>query len=192
MIDVKNNIDIVNLIKKHEGGWVDHPNDLGKETYQGITKRYNPNWEGWSKLNMIEGKMVNDIFPDLTDQVNEFYLDRLRASKIDQIQDLKLRALIFDYQVNSSRAIRNVQRVLQVQDTNSLNSESIDAINDYPDAEELHQKIINDRYNYFHLLVERRPQNGVFLNGWLSRLSKFGTPTVSMEESKDVFEIKME
>ena len=34
-------------ILKHEGGYVDNPNDIGKETYGGISRKYNPNWEGW-------------------------------------------------------------------------------------------------------------------------------------------------
>lgn len=32
----------------HEGGYVNDPDDAGGETYRGISRRYNPNWNGWS------------------------------------------------------------------------------------------------------------------------------------------------
>jgi len=31
----------------HEGGYSNDPDDVGKETYRGISRRYNPSWKGW-------------------------------------------------------------------------------------------------------------------------------------------------
>jgi lysozyme family protein len=37
-----------------EGGYVNHPNDRGGETWAGIARRFNPTWEGWKIIDVLK------------------------------------------------------------------------------------------------------------------------------------------
>ena len=41
---------------KFEGGWVNDDNDSGKETYKGISRVYEKNWEGWKIVDAYKKK----------------------------------------------------------------------------------------------------------------------------------------
>ena len=41
---------------KIEGGYANDPDDAGKETYRGISRRYFPDWEGWSYIDAAKEK----------------------------------------------------------------------------------------------------------------------------------------
>lgn len=60
-----------------EGGWVNNPNDNGKETFRGVTRINWPNWKGWKIIDQWKqsptfpaGLMLNS---DLTNMVIDFY-----------------------------------------------------------------------------------------------------------------------
>ncbi|NPV12722.1 MAG: hypothetical protein HPY57_13125 [Ignavibacteria bacterium] len=58
---------------KHEGGYVNDPDDKGGETYKGISRRYNPNWEGWKIIDEYKSK------GKLSELKNNNELERLTA-----------------------------------------------------------------------------------------------------------------
>jgi len=35
------------ILDIHEGGYSNDPDDAGRETYKGISRRFNPSWSGW-------------------------------------------------------------------------------------------------------------------------------------------------
>lgn len=41
-----------------EGGYVDDPDDIGGETYLGISRRYNPNSKMWNIIDDIKKDLV--------------------------------------------------------------------------------------------------------------------------------------
>ncbi len=41
---------------KHEGGYVDDPDDSGKETYAGVSRKYFPAWGGWILIDAMKNK----------------------------------------------------------------------------------------------------------------------------------------
>lgn len=45
----------------YEGGYVDDPDDRGRETYKGISRRWYPDWEGWE---IIDSAKRKNSFPD--------------------------------------------------------------------------------------------------------------------------------
>ena len=49
--------DIIDIVIKHEGGYVNDPNDLGGETKYGITKRFYPD-VGIKNLTVEEAKQI--------------------------------------------------------------------------------------------------------------------------------------
>jgi len=65
------------VIKRREGGWVNHPQDPGSETYKGITKQFDPLWPGWQRVDLqrghvgFPGSLERD--PILQAMVRDFY-----------------------------------------------------------------------------------------------------------------------
>ena len=43
----------------HEGGYVNNSNDIGGETYKGISRKYNPNWNGWAIIDKSKSDTFN-------------------------------------------------------------------------------------------------------------------------------------
>lgn len=42
--------------KRFEGGYVHDPKDSGGETYNGISRVHNPNWDGWRIVDSMKNK----------------------------------------------------------------------------------------------------------------------------------------
>jgi lysozyme family protein len=55
---------IVNDTLKHEGGYANHPADKGGETYRGITRKHNSEWEGWRYIDEVKrtGKGLDGLW----------------------------------------------------------------------------------------------------------------------------------
>ena len=68
-------LDIYRIVMEYEGGYVNHPNDPGGETYKGISRRAHPNWKGW--------QLIDQKKPVPEQLVQEFYYNnywlRLRS-----------------------------------------------------------------------------------------------------------------
>lgn len=44
------------VVKGKEGGWVDDPLDPGAETYKGRSRRFHPEFPGWSRIDAMKGR----------------------------------------------------------------------------------------------------------------------------------------
>lgn len=63
-----------NFTMGHEGGYANHPDDKGGETYKGIARVYWPQWEGWERVDALkpdDGAMAAD--EALQTAVESFY-----------------------------------------------------------------------------------------------------------------------
>jgi lysozyme family protein len=116
----------------HEGGYVNDPDDRGGETYQGIARRYHPDWIGWQIIDAAKddtsGNFPNNLSGNagLTAQVEKFYLDNYwRPARLSQL-DQEIAEEIFDTGVNQGlgTAVKYFQKAL-----NALNRNA----KDYPD-----------------------------------------------------------
>lgn len=105
----------------HEGGYGNDPDDVGGETYRGISRRYNPSWSGWDIIDdckrfdfKIEEclTMKGNIMDDL---VEEFYKDRYwNPFWGDEISNQDIANEMFDTGVNMGvhRAVKFLQQAL--------------------------------------------------------------------------------
>lgn len=94
---------------KNEGGFrhTNIMNDLGGETYAGISRKNFPDWVGWEKID----KRVQRKF-QLEDDVKDFYLNEFWYKLgCDQINDCSLRFLLFDIGINMGKKV--VGKILQ-------------------------------------------------------------------------------
>lgn len=98
-------------VLKHEGGYIDHPNDPGGETNFGITVAVARENGYLGDMRTIPMSVVESIY-------KRKYWDKVRADEMPE----SVRFALFDYAVNSgpSAAIRALQRVLGVADDGVL------------------------------------------------------------------------
>ena len=153
------------FVLRWEGGYVHHPDDPGGATNQGVTQRVYDAWRAGESLGKRSVRLVEH------DEVRAIYetgywlpprCDALR-SRLDLVQ--------FDTAVNMGvgRAVRFLQASVgcpvdgqfgPVTQSAAAECELDSTISAYCGARE----------GYYRTLVERRPNLGVFLKGWLNRL----------------------
>lgn len=107
----------VELILRHEGGYVDDPHDAGGETNYGISKRAYPD------LNIKE--LTRD---DAKSIYRRYYWDAIRADEMPSA----VAVAVFDMAVNAGNrtAIRLLQRVVRVTDDGIIGPVTLAAVND--------------------------------------------------------------
>ena len=104
----------------HEGGYVNDPDDRGGETYKGISRVYNPSWDGWLSIDLEKNE---HDFPKslennnaLQNSVKKFYklkyFDPYRGDDMPQGLAMEM----FDTSVNMGvgRAVKFLQIALNV------------------------------------------------------------------------------
>lgn len=114
-----------------EGGYVDDPDDAGGETYLGISRRYNPKWNGWIIIDNIKKQfgtkgITSRLKKDtaLTDSAKSFYKKNYwDVLFLDKIKNQEVAHCLFDTCVNCGKtaAIKFAQRTLGINDTGVWN-----------------------------------------------------------------------
>lgn len=133
----------MNIVFRHEGGYVNDPDDLGGETKYGITKRRYPNL---------------DIKNLTKDEAKELYRkDFYIPMKIEEFTNMNLALHYFDMGINAG--IKNATNLL---------TEAYKIKNEHPERSIV--GIYKDlRIAYYTKVAEYR-NNKKFLKGWLNRV----------------------
>lgn len=152
----------IEIVLKHEGGYVNNPNDPGGETKYGISKRSYPNLE-IKKLTIDQAKEI-------------YHNDWWIKYRYNQIIDIEVATKIFDISINIGPA--NMHRILQrsvnfVSYTNLkvdgiIGPMTINATNN-SDFDILLEEIKHQTAEYYYFLVKRNNKLREFLFGWLNR-----------------------
>lgn len=162
-------------IKPGEGGYSFHAADAGQETYRGISRRYHPNWEGWKEIDVIKKSRslrTNEVIPQVESLAEQFYDDMWDESGFNWIKSQKVADIIFDFYVNSGgAAIRLVQKLLNLKTDGVMGPLTIAAINDA--GEGFLDELWDARRYFYTKIVQRDPEQIIFLRGWMNRLEKF-------------------
>jgi hypothetical protein len=132
---------LIGIILKHEGGYVNDPDDAGGETKYGITKARYPNLD---IKNLTKAQAI-EIYR------RDFYV----PMKIDQITNMNLALHHFDMGVNAG--IKNAEKIMQQAKEESKKGKNI--VQAYKDL----------RIEYYKKVAELR-NNKKFLAGWLNRV----------------------
>ena len=163
---------------KHEGGFVDDPDDPGGATNKGVTmrtfracaQRYLGIEPTLENLKALTDAQAAKIYKPL-------YWDKVRG---DQIALQELADIVFDFQVNAgARASELLQRVLNelgaqppLEVDGDIGARTMPALAK-ANAKSVYRRYKQGRIRYYRDLVARRPSLGKFLNGWLKRVSSF-------------------
>lgn len=122
-------------IEAVEGGYCFDPDDAGGETYKGISRRANPNWDGWISIDDIKKfhpTTFKDILkktPELEKKVQDLYKDKYwDCFELDDVPNQLVAEQMFDTAVNQGQtaAIKFAQRVLDLRETGKW---SLDLLN---------------------------------------------------------------
>ncbi len=161
---------------KNEGGYANHPNDKGGETYKGIARKYHNNWVGWELIDEYKkaGGFPDNAYNDssLNQLVRLFYKSIFwDKMNLDFIVNENSILQIFDMGVNSG--IKTAAKLAQKSCDKEL---VIDGILGWKTAFEINSlgfrffdKYVKQRIIYYNGLVAKNPTQNVFLKGWIKR-----------------------
>lgn len=122
-------------IEVSEGGYVNDPDDAGGETYKGISRKANPNWDGWISIDAIKKahpttfKGILKKTPELEKKVQDLYKDKYwDCFELDDVPNQLVAEQMFDTAVNQGQTagIKFAQRVLDLRETGKW---SLDLLN---------------------------------------------------------------
>lgn len=163
---MKENFNIsLTWVLKHEGGFVNHPEDPGGMTNMGITAETFAEYTG-RRLSTITEKEIRAL---TVDQVAPIYKRKYwDKCKCDQLPS-GLDYAVFDYAVNSgpSRAIKHLQRCLAIAEDGIIGQDTLKHINQVIPKELL--------YEYISLreeFLKSLKTFNTFGKGWISRTTE--------------------
>jgi len=157
------------LVLKHEGGYVDHPADKGGATNRGITQAVYDTWRagqgiGRQPVSGISGEEVAAIYKA------RYWL----MGKCDKMP-APLDYVHFDGCVNHGvqQATKFLQRAIGVEADGVIGPKTLAALQEDVSvgyADEICRSILDQREAFYQRIVERNPSQKAFIRGWLSRL----------------------
>jgi lysozyme family protein len=171
------------LTMKFEGGYSNNHADRGGETYKGISRNNNPHWAGWAVIDQIKNthpanlNKTLEADATLTQQIIEFYkINYWNVNQTGLINDQQIADQVFDTAVNSGTgtAAKFLQEAAGVTVDRNVGVNTLNAVNN-ANAEELYNKFIGYRKQYYLAIIAKDPSQAQFKESWLSRLLPYKT-----------------
>lgn len=148
--------DCIKIVLKHEGGYVDDPNDRGGETNYGITVAVARNYGYKDDMKDLPLQTAKDIY-----KAN--YWNKVKANDLPE----EVRYIVFDTAINMgvTRASKFLQEAAGVEQDGVIGSQTIAAS----------QVITKEKYAlirmYFYCQIVRRDKSQAkFIGGWSNRV----------------------
>lgn len=172
------NISLQKLLA-HEGGYCNDSDDLGGETYKGISRVSHLDWEGWSMIDQYKTKSgfpaTLDKDGDLNKLVELFYWTNFWLPiKAYEIQNQTSADSVFDFAVNSgiSNSARLVQSIVGTKIDGVIGVITLNKINSM-DFAHFQAALTVAKMSYYMNIIRKRPTSKKFLLGWISRSLSF-------------------
>ena len=148
------------MVLKHEGGFVDHPDDPGGATNKGITHKTYSDFLGRPLEDVDELKNIPDEHVQLI--YKQGYWDKVKGDNLPSGVDFA----IFDWAVNSgpSRAAKALQKAVGAIADGAIGPKTLAAV-EAADAAEIIKAVADEREAFYKSL---RTFN-TFGKGWLRR-----------------------
>jgi len=152
---------VLGLVLKHEGGFVDHPEDPGGMTNLGVTKAV---WESWVGHPVSEREMRALTPEKVAPMYKRRYWDRVRGDELPSGVDLA----VFDAAVNSGvgRGIKWLQEAMDFTPDGNLTPEVLAAA-EMRD----HAQLVTLICTYRLAFLMQLPTWRTFGKGWARRVS---------------------
>ena len=153
--------DAIKVILKHEGGYVNDPDDPGGETKMGISKKAYPHLN----IKELTEQDVKDIY----------HRDYWLKAKVPQVPD-ELKLIYFDMVVNMgrSRAVKILQQSISAKGVKTTVDGGIgpQTISNALKSGLEPERLRSYRVKYYADLVNRKPKLGKYWYGWYRRATK--------------------
>lgn len=164
-------------IKTHEGNYANIKEDRGGETYAGITRRWNPEWEGWEFIDQAKPLNQCDSVGGLVPHyVLDYYLTIWVREGFYLIRDQQTANYLLDFRINGTVGTKIITKVMkeigaEVEVTNIMTEEVIREVNKLDKIVFL-EKLKTRRIKFYHSIVRRDPSQKKFLSHWLYRAQR--------------------
>lgn len=180
-------IKLIDMVLSHEGGYSSGnekqtKGDKGKETYRGISRVYNPRWDGWKIVDKYKPIKYNAIIKDakLEASVRQYYYNTYYTPlKCEQFTSLLIAGHLFCHGVNAG--IKTSAKLLQkaINKVYGINI-TVDGVIGattlkYANGSKMKlvaSEFINQRNLYYKNITIKNPSQKKFLNGWYNRVKK--------------------
>jgi lysozyme family protein len=162
-------------VLKHEGGYVNDPDDPGGETYKGVARKIHSKWDGWY---IIDTRKRQPGFPksldadlELQERIKQFYeanyWDRIKG---DDIINQDVAMSIFDFAVNAGvgTSASLAQMVVGENADGIIGVNSLTKINQFDPEHFLASFTIAKIVRYISI-VKKRPTSQKYFYGWVRR-----------------------
>lgn len=180
------------ITMKYEGGYSNDPDDVGGETYKGISRKFNPNWPGWAIIDTMKTLPYKDFIQQIDSSVMiQMSVKSLYKAKYwdiflgDTLKSQSLANVLFDTAVNlgASRAVLFIQKGLNVLNRNATMWE--DLVEDGQFGNKTHtvlsQLTVKDtdilvkiiyilRGQHYIDYMKKSPTQEKFARGWFNRI----------------------
>ena len=168
--------EMLNTILKHEGGFVNDPDDRGGATNFGVTQATYSEWLG-RKATVDEVRRMDIDTAKEIYRANYYFKPRINGFPEPS------QAQIFDCAVNhgQKRAIKFVQTVVNLADIELIVVDGLNGPKTMKAAERAYEAmggyfinaIADERIDFYHRIVAHNSSQKKFLKGWLRRANSF-------------------
>lgn len=131
-----------NLTMKHEGGYVNDPDDKGGETYMGISRRFYGKYQLWKRIDAVTksnpkatNSQITKILKQdaaLTKEIENIYrAEYWNRLRLDELNNQALAHQMFDSAVNIgvTATIKLMQRICKLKETGKMSNNIINKLN---------------------------------------------------------------
>ncbi len=170
----------IEVILRNEGGYVNDIHDRGGATNYGISllflkglKGKDFNGDGFSdgdinkdgKIDILDSKQLTK------NKAVSLYKRYFWNNKYNDLDEEDLALHLFDMGVNAGtyRAVKILQRIIDVRPDGIFGNKTLSAANDVIGCSELYRIA---RKDYYKMLVSQNPEYEKFIKGWLNRVDK--------------------
>lgn len=172
------NAAIVPFTLQYEGGYANTAGDRGGETYRGISRVYNPAWQGWATVDARKPLRYNAILPELETAVKQYYWDKyFHPFGFAQLSSKKVALALFDFTVHGGYSPTKLKTAVTAQGGRtlskgySLSTDDTATLNKMSETKLL--GIIQQlRTEHLAAIVKKNPSQAKFTAGWDSRMSQ--------------------
>lgn len=162
-------------VLKHEGGYVQDPNDPGGETYKGVARNIFSKWDGWVTVDLLK-KQPNfpsslDANVELQERIQDFYRinfwDRIKG---DDILNDDIAMSIFDFAVNAGvgTSASLAQMVVGAETDGVIGNQTVEKINAF-EADHFLAAFTVAKIARYTAIVKKRPSSQKYFYGWVRR-----------------------